>query len=144
MATISKRIYPPIIPRFLHALALSVFAKLSSTGSSIRHRLLKYRGSSNMTTSTKAAEAQGGMLPKVPKGNLPTLLSFIGGSSSERINKSQSQQNITVTQAVNIQTTPYSELRSIDVDYHSYLDPKGLQNTDTQGSGSLPASRGRQ
>ncbi|KFA70259.1 hypothetical protein S40285_07894 [Stachybotrys chlorohalonatus IBT 40285] len=114
-------------------------AKVTTTGSSWRRYLLNYRGSSGSSESTKAARGADGSLPKVPKGNLKTLFSLIN-KAGDNSYASKPQQGITVTRATDIELAPYSELRSIDMDYHAYLSPeqKGSQPTrpgETSNSG---------
>jgi hypothetical protein len=104
--------------------------------------LSRYRGSSRPSNSytKESAEGNGGRLPSIPEGNLKTLMSFIGRGSDKKKSeksKSRSQHSITVTKAVDIEMAPYSELRSIDMEYHSYLTPAqmgGSQNTRGQSS----------
>lgn len=63
-------------------------------------------------------------LPKIPKGNLRTLLSFAQGPGKAR--GEAPRGSITVAQATDIETASYRELHSVDVDYHSFLNNSHL------------------
>lgn len=47
----------------------------------------------------------------------------IGLQTFDQRKEPPSSGNITVTRATEISTAPYSELRSVDMDYHRYLNP---------------------
>lgn len=111
--------------------------KVTSTGSTWRRYLLvKYQRSERTpdTVITEDSTAKG-PFAEIPKGNLRTLLSFVRGS--HRSQRGKSQGGITVTQATEIELAPYSELRSIDMEYHSYLG-----NGPQKGAHTARAQRG--
>ncbi|KAK8001007.1 hypothetical protein PG991_013229 [Apiospora marii] len=60
-----------------------------------------------------------GRLRHVPRVNLGTLRSlFRDPGTSQRESR---QRSVTVTRATEIELSPYTELRSVDMDYHRYL-----------------------
>ncbi|KAI7778755.1 hypothetical protein LA080_001822 [Diaporthe eres] len=113
--------------------AFPIFKSMSSESSSKwnswRQYLLKSKPTANSsqeltgaTGNTLPAQRQ---LPRVPKGNLNTLLSFVKGARHTTQNSLQgqkSQQIITIARANDIEMTPYSELRTIDTDNMILLD----------------------
>ena len=56
----------------------------------------------------------------MPRVNLKTLLSIIRGPGESQRNKSQGK--VTVTRETDIEMASYSEVGSVDMEYHSYLE----------------------
>ncbi|KAH7323261.1 hypothetical protein B0I35DRAFT_350832, partial [Stachybotrys elegans] len=116
-------------------------ASLASTvtGSYLGKYWSRYRGSSGSSSQADRKGAGGNeSLPRVPKGNLKTLLSFIGrGGDKSNTLTSASQQSIApIKAAPDIELARYDELRSIDVDYHTYLTPPQKASQGSHGRNS--------
>lgn len=113
-----------------------LFKSLAETSTtrwySWRQYRLKYRTPSksllSSTGGTDDISATQRGLPRVPKGHLNTLFSFVRGSDGDSRGE-KSQGNITVTQETDIEMARYSELNSADIAnlYHSHLYREGSQ-----------------
>lgn len=121
--------------------AFPLFKSISSKSSSKWHSWRQYlKSKPNSKSSPKSPEATENVaptqcgLPRVPKGNLSTLLSFIQGprhGPQDYLGGTKSQQSITVIRATDIEMAPYSELRIIETSnmYHSHLYQQGSHKT---------------
>lgn len=126
---------PVVFPLFK-----SIAQKTGSGSSFWRQYILKpLTPSKFLTTTGTNASATNHELPKVASGRLNTLLSFIRGSQKTG---ETSRGNITVERTTDIEMAPYSELRSVDVDYHAYLT-NGHQGSERNLIGNtVSAQRG--
>lgn len=95
--------------------------------SSSKRYLRKSNRSSDYDDDFGTTKTSGtGVLPRVPRVNLNTLRSlFRDPHDSQRAN---TQRSVTVTRVTNIELSPYTEVGSVDMDYHRYL-VNGHQNS---------------
>lgn len=93
---------------------------LGQSASACKHYLLKRSEQLKQHSDLEGGQAYGdSSLPKIPKVNLKTLLSIFRDPNYSQREKSRG--NVTVTRGTNVEMSPYTELRSVDMDYHNYL-----------------------
>lgn len=125
-----------------------VFPLLGGIANYIYTSMLSYkRYLSGIATSTKDSDAGAdgetvmSKLPQLPSGKLDTLISFIRGRGLSQ--NEVSQGRVSVTKTTDIEMAPYSELRSVDVDYHAYLSgppPRAYHTANAQKAEGSAAS----
>lgn len=110
-------------------------ARIASTTTSWRRYLsgYNYSGGESGDTSANHKDVPERLSSKLPDGRMRTLMSFIRGKQVSQ--KEVSHGSISVTRATDIEMAPYSELRSVDMDYHAYLGggPSSAHSASARG-----------
>lgn len=112
-----------------------IFKGLAEKASGIWDSWKQYRSRTRTPskTSHEAIEARSNPsatqrgLPRVPKGTLHTLISFIRGQQSSQ--NDEKSRGVIMTQDTDIEMVPHSRLHSMEVEtmYHSHLVEQSSQ-----------------
>lgn len=109
----------PVVFPLLGGMVAYINATTSSWGRYLSRRRISPVESDSSTISQTRPER---LSPVFPNAKLKTLMSFVRGRD---VSKNQTAQgSVSVTKTTDIEMAPYSELRSVDIDYHAYLGGK--------------------
>jgi hypothetical protein len=81
-------------------------------------------------------------LPQIPKGTFTGIWTLIRASGNLQADKSAKSSHANLTQTTELEMAPYSELRSVDMEYHHHLVSENKSSHKNSRVGTRDGSHG--